>query len=165
MGERKVGRNKSGRFTKGNNFGEGRGSPGKYKNDYAKQLLEYFSDPPTRVEYIKHYNSLGEVTKEEPVVVGADYPTFEGFANKIGVTSRTLENWRDKYPTFADAYERAIDLQKNMLVVNSLGGRYNGNFAKFIASNAFGMSEKSEHKVASDEGVEVFINVKAPDKS
>jgi hypothetical protein len=52
-----------------------------------------------------------------------------------------------------------------MLVVNSLGGRYNGNFAKFIASNAFGMGEKSEHKVAADEGVEVFINVKAPDKS
>lgn len=160
MEKKKVGRNKSGRFTKGNNFAEGRGSPGKYKKEYTDQLIEYFNTPPTRVEYIKRYDREGNVKEEEPVVIGADYPTFEGFAIKIGVTSRTLENWAAAYPTtFGAAYERAKDVQKNMLIVNGLGGRYNGKFAQFVASSQFDMAEKSEQKLTGGDGYQVVVKV------
>lgn len=164
MGD-KIGRNSSGRFTKGNNFGDGKKNE-KYKKVYTDQIIDYFSSPPTRVEYIKHYDRNGDLTKEEPVVVGADYPTFEGFAIKIGVTARTLENWAKKYPTtFGVACERAKDMQKNMIIVNGLGGRYNSKFAQFIASSQFDMAEKSEKKLSTDEGWEVNINVKTADQS
>lgn len=164
--QKKVGRNSSGQFTKGNNFAMGNNNTGKYKKEYTEQLIEYFSEPPTRVEYIKHYNARGEITMEEPVVLGADYPTFEGFAIKIGVTARTLENWAESYPTtFGRAYEMAKDMQKNMIVVNALGGRYNGNFAKFIASAQFDMAEKTKQEIGAGDGLEVIVNVKTPDQS
>ena len=163
---KKVGRNKSGQFTKGNNFAMGKCSAGKYKKEYTEQLIEYFSTPPTRVEYIKRYDRNGNLTEEEPVILGADYPTFEGFAIKIGVTARTLENWAENYPsTFGMAYEMAKDIQKNMIVVNALGGRYNGNFAKFIASAQFDMAEKTKQEIGAGDGLEVIVNVKTPDQS
>ncbi|MCM2281877.1 MAG: helix-turn-helix domain containing protein, partial [Bdellovibrionaceae bacterium] len=33
--------------------------------------------------------------------------SFESFAHRIGVSERTLRNWRDSYPEFAEAYDRA----------------------------------------------------------
>lgn len=134
MEEKKVGRNKSGRFTKGNNFAKGEGSPSKYKKEYAEGLINFFKNC-------------------------TDYPTFEGYAAEIGVVSRTLENWKERYPSFADAYERAQDIQKNKLIVKALNGNYNGNFAKFIASVQFGMTEKSEQKITGIEGIDLNIEL------
>ena len=160
--KRNVGRNASGRFTKGNTFAVGNKNADKYKKKYAKALLEYFSKPPSRVEYVKHYDSQGNLKREEPVLMGADYPTLEGFAASLSVTVRTLENWCESHEEFREAYERAKELQKNVLVVNSLGGQYNGNFAKFIAMNEFGMSEKSDHKFDGLEGFDVSITIDKP---
>lgn len=157
--KKKVGKNSKGRFTNGNTYGEG-AKKDKYKAEYTNQLIDYFSEPPTRVEYIERYDKAGNVTEREPVVLGADYPTFEGFAIKIGVTARTLENWAARYPTtFGRAYERAKDVQKNMIIVNALGGRYNGNFAKFVASSQFDMAEKEKHEVSGAEGWNVVVKV------
>ncbi len=162
--KKKTGKNKKGQFTQGNTYGEG-AKKDKYKAEYTKELIEYFSTPPTRVEYIKHYDKKGNLTEEEPVVLGADYPTFEAFAIKIGVTARTLENWAAKYPTtFGRAYERAKDVQKNMIIVNALGGRYNGNFAKFVASSQFDMAEKSEQHISGIEGIDLNLAVLKPEE-
>ena len=162
MEEKTSGRNKSGEFTKGNNFAKGRRSPGKYKAEYAELLIEYFTVPKAEPFWKRKYYSNGKVKEEEPIVFPPIYPTFEGFAGKIGVTSRTLENWREKYPKFKKAYEKALDLQKDVLIVNGLGGQYNGNFAKFIASAQFGMTEKSEQKISGLEGISVGITVERP---
>lgn len=159
MEKEKQGRNKSGRFTKGNNFAKGNGGTSKYKKEYATKLIEYFSKPPTRVEYVKYYDSDGNIKREEPVVLGADYPTFAGFATTIGVTSRTLENWRERYVGFAEACERAEDIAHNILIVNGLAGNYNGNFAKFIASNQFDMAEKEKHELSGIEGIDLNIEL------
>ena len=159
MEKKKVGRNKSGRFTKGNNFAEGRGSPGKYKKEYAEMLIKYFTVPTFTTVWERKYYTNGQIKEEKPIVIAGKYPTFEGFAISIGVTSRTLENWRDNYPSFGEAYEKALDMQKNILVVNSLGGQYNGNFAKFIASAQFGMVEKTEQKITGIEGIDLNIEV------
>lgn len=158
-----VGRNASGQFTANNTFAKGNKSADKYKKKYAKALLEYFSKPPNRVEYVKHYDSYGNLKREEPVLMGADYPTLEGFAASLSVTVRTLENWCESHEEFREAYERAKEIQKNTLIVNSLGGQYNGNFAKFIAMNEFGMSEKSESKLGGLEGFDVNITVEKPE--
>lgn len=157
-----VGRNANGQFTANNTFAKGNKNADKYKKKYAKALLQYFGKPPSRVEYVKHYDSYGNLKREEPVLMGADYPTLEGFAASLSVTVRTLENWCESHEEFREAYERAKELQKNVLVVNSLGGQYNGNFAKFIAMNEFGMSEKSDHKFDGLEGFDVSITIDKP---
>lgn len=159
MEEKKVGRNKSGRFTKGNNFAKGEGRPGKYKKEYAEMLVEYFSVPKMVTYWKRKYYSSGQVKEEEPITTPPIYPTFEGFAKSIGVTSGTLQNWREKYPSFNEAYERALDMQKDILITNSLGGLYNGNFAKFIASAQFGMVEKTEQKITGIDGIDLNIEV------
>ena len=159
MEEKKVGRNKSGRFTKGNNFAKGEGSPSKYKKEYAEKLIEYFSVPKFETLWKRKYYTNGQVKEEEPITYPPKYPTFEGFAKVVGVTSGTLQNWREKYPSFNEAYERALDMQKDILITNSLGGLYNGNFAKFIASAQFGMVEKTEQKITGIDGIDLNIEV------
>lgn len=156
--KKKVGKNKSGKFTKGNTYGSG-ASPGKYKKEYAEKMVEYFSVPQMTTHWKRKYYKDGRVKEEEPITLPPKYPTFEGFAKIVGVTSRTLLNWRDKYPSFAEAYERALDIQKDILITNSLGGLYNGNFAKFIASSQFDMVEKSEQKISGIEGIDLNIEI------
>lgn len=160
--KKKVGKNKSGKFTKGNTYGSG-ASPGKYKKEYAEKLVEYFSIPKMVTFWKRKYYEDGRVKEEEPITTPPIYPTFEGFAKTIGVTSRTLLNWREKYPSFNDAYERALDMQKDILITNSLGGLYNGKFAQFIASSQFDMVEKSEQKISGVEGWDVKITIDKPE--
>ena len=65
--EEKKGKNKKGRFTKGNNYAKGNKGKGKYKKAYINEMILYFSAEPAP---------------------GVEYPMFEGFAKKIGVTVR-----------------------------------------------------------------------------
>ena len=162
--EKNKGRNSNGQFTDGNTYG-GSGKNGRYKNEYATELVRFFSEPPTRVDYIKRYDKQGNLIEEEPIELAAVYPTFEAFAIKIGVTVRTLENWRDSYKLFGEAYERAQAIQKNMLIVNGLGGRYNSSFAKFIAVNHHGMSDKvtNEHEFEGSDGFALNISIREPE--
>lgn len=142
-----MGKNSSGQFTKGNTYGKGGRS--KYKKRYAIELIAYFNVPPKQTIYEKNYYSNGNLKSEKPIVLGSDCPTFEGFAKKIGVTARTLVNWCERYPSFAEAYEMALDMQRSLIIINGLGGMYNGNFAKFVACNYHGMTDKNSK---SDDG-------------
>jgi hypothetical protein len=157
-----VGRNANGQFAPNNTYAKGNKNADKYKKKYAKALLEYFDKPPNEVVYIKHYYSNGNLKREEPMVLPAKYPTLEGFATLLSVTVRTLENWCERHEEFREAYERAKEIQKNTLIVNSLGGQYNGKFAQFLAMNEFGMSEKSDHKFGGLEGFDLNISIERP---
>ena len=119
--EKKQGKNKNGRFTKGNNYAKGNKGKGKYKKAYIDQLILYFSAEPAP---------------------GVEYPMFEGFAKRIGVTVRTLERWAAEKEDFGEAYERCRDVQKRFLVVGGLTERYNSAFAKFMCG-VHGMSDKN----------------------
>ena len=160
MGEKKkAGRNESGQFTSGNNFASGNYSKRKYDEEYCEELIKYFDREPTKTVYVERYNEEGDVVEREPVTVANDYPTFEGFARLIGVTLRTLERWRASRRHFAEAWEAAAELQRNMLIVNGLHGKYNSSFAKFIAVNHHGMSDKVEQKLEGGEGFDINITV------
>lgn len=52
--------------------------------------------------------------------------SFESFAHKIGVSERTLRNWRDTYSVFADAHDQAKSAALHFyekLLVQTLNGR------------------------------------------
>ena len=146
------GRDERGRFTKENKIGEEtrfqkeNAAACKYHEKYADELIEYFNQPATRIEYRETFNSNGVLIKRTPVVIANDYPTFEKFAADHNVTVNTLLNWRDQSRRFANAYARAKEMQKITLVQNTLRGMYNPMFAKLLAVNEHGMTEKVENK-------------------
>ncbi len=153
MSEKKrttPGRDERGRFTKENKIAEDHffekenAAACKYKPEYADLLIEYFSKPNVRMEYAETFNKDGQVIKRVPVVLPAEYPTFEGFAASLGVVSDTLRNWCEQSRRFRYAYARAKEMQKGKLISNSVGGHYNPVFAKFEAVNHHGMSDKVE---------------------
>lgn len=117
----------SGRFKKGNTIGiETRVKPGetlasKYKDEYCEKMLEYFKN-------------------------ATDFPTFEEFAGRIiGIGERTLWDWKEKHPQFATTFEQCLAIQKGMTIAGGMSGKYNAAFAKFMAVNCHGMSDKSEN--------------------
>jgi hypothetical protein len=138
-----------GRFKKGNTIGEetrfakDNDAASKYKEEYCDQLIEYFNQPSTRIEYKETYFK-GELTGKVPILLPNEYPTFELFAAKLGVTTETLRNWAEHNPRFKHAYVRAKELQFGKLTSNALTGLYNPVYAKFEAVNNHNQKDKQE---------------------
>ncbi len=139
----------TGQFKKGNEIGKetqfekDNQAACKYKPEYCEMLIDYFNQPPTRVEYKETYFK-GELSSRVPIIVPAEYPTFELFAAKLGVSVRTLKNWSEKYPRFADYYARAKEIQLGKLTSLAVTGLYNPVYAKFEAVNNHNKQDKSE---------------------
>jgi hypothetical protein len=117
----------SGQFKKGNTIGketrfkEGNTFSVKYKEEYCEKMVDYFE-------------------KAE------DFPTFEEFAGEIiGVDDTTLLNWKEAYPRFRATYNKCLTIQKGKTVRGAMTGKYNAAFAKFMAVNCYGMTDKSEN--------------------
>ena len=137
-------RDSNGRFIKGNTIGEDtrfkfkHTFSRKYKDEYCDKMYEYFTDPINR-----------------PTV----YPTFGGFALSIGVLPRTLYNWCEQYPQFAEVFDACKEMQVENLVDGGLRKVYDPTFSRFIASAMHGMREKTEHKVEGEHEVNINISV------
>ena len=87
----------------------------KYKKEYADELVEYF------MKFLRGESDDGAV-----------YPSMVRFADKIGVTTRTLTNWRDKNKLFAEAYSFAQEIQDEVLNEKALVGDFDGRVAMKI---------------------------------
>lgn len=121
-----------------------RGRPTRYRASYCDAIIHYFDRPPKQVVYKRTYYPDGQRKSEEPVFDAAQYPTFELFAQSIGVCVDTLQEWKKVHPAFAQAYARAKQLQMGIWLVNGMDGSYNATFAKFIGMNCFGLREQKE---------------------
>ena len=131
------------------------GRPTKYKDKYAKMLVEFFDvEPYTDKE-------ISKVTTENvKILLKIDrkpnkLPTFHKFAKLIKVNGDTIVEWANptigkgknkkyKYPKFADAYNQAKELQKYFLIENGLNGLYPSPFAIFTAKNITDMRDQQE---------------------
>ena len=153
----------SGQFQQGNTVGKAtrfnkeNASACKYKDEYCEMLIEYFSQPATRIEYKETYFK-GELSSKTPIVVLNEYPTFEMFAAKIGVTTDTLRNWAEKYPRFRLYYTRAKEIQLGKLTSNAMIGLYNPLYAKFEAVNNHGQKDKQEVDTNVSGGVAIELD-------
>lgn len=152
-------RNSKGQFTKGNTVGEEtrfekeNAAACKYREEYCEQLIEFFNQPPTRIEYKETYFK-GELSSRTPFVVPNEYPTFELFAAKIGVTTKTLQNWCEQHPRFSFYYARAKEIQLGRLTACAVAGLYNPLYAKFEAVNNHGQRDKTEVENTGNVGVD-----------
>lgn len=144
----------AGQFKKGNTIGKetrfqkDHDKSCKYKEEYCDRLIAFFTDIKPEVIYEEFYFPDGSLKGKRPVqVIPAKLPTFEGFAWEIGVTVGTLQNWRKEYPQFDTAYARALEKQREMLLVNGTNKQYDGNFSKFLLTNNHGMSDQTKSDV------------------
>lgn len=131
------------------------GRPPKYDDAFADQLIEFFSQAPTRT--VTNYDKNGNETTQ---VLPGLFPTLARFATNIGVCRDTLHDWAtaknldgtQKHPKFSDAYKRAKDLQEANLVEGTIVGAYNSTFAIFTAKNVLGWRDKIEQEITGKDG-------------
>ncbi len=114
----------------------------KYDKKYLGMILEYMNVPMTTTETFQ--DKKGNTIEGE---VANPPPTKYGFARLVGTTSTEVREWTKaiykkgekegqlKYPEFAAAYEMLKDVQGDMIVSNSITGKYNARFAVFAAKN------------------------------
>jgi hypothetical protein len=131
------------------------GRPTKYDDAFADQLIEFFSQAPTRE--VTNYDKNGNETTQ---VLPGMFPTLARFATNIGVTRETLHDWATaknldgelRYPAFSYAYKKAKDLQEANLVEGTIVGAYNSTFAIFTAKNVLGWRDKIEQEITGKDG-------------
>lgn len=134
--ETNSGRNPDGTFCAGNQFAE------KYKESYAKKLIDFYSQPLVREETRQGKNGMVTVT------VTNQFPTLGLFARSIGVSVSALKAWagithggKYRHDRFASAYARVLEWAEGMIESGAMTGIYDANMAKFVLSNDYGKRE------------------------
>ncbi len=114
-------------------------NPSRYRPQYCEALIQFFDVKPfSTTEVIKKDGSVSVVETASLL------PTFAAFAHTLGVTCATLLEWEKVHPAFAQAAQRARDLQGNILIQNGLRGNYSSSFVVFTAKNLLGWKEGKE---------------------
>lgn len=103
------------------------GRPSKYREEYCRQIIEYFDVPAVDEE--------GNA---------ADPRFLTAFARSIGTSKDVLLDWCKKHERFATAYRQAKELQKEMIVSNAIQSRYNSGFAYRTLCNIQDWRDKSD---------------------
>ena len=122
---------------------QGKGRPTLYKPEYCQQIIDYFNIEPY-IERVEITTFKDGSTKEHIILIPNDLPTFEGFARKIDVSIDTIQEWKKKYSDFSLSTSRCKGLQKNILIINSLKGLYQSNYAIFVTSNLTKFRQKKD---------------------
>jgi len=112
-----------------------------YRKEYAERLIAFFDISAFTVTEVMKKD--GSVSLLE---TAAELPTFAAFARSLGITQEVLARWEKEYPDFAQACQKARDLQGNILIQNSLRGNYSSSFAVFTAKNLLGWNDGKEEQ-------------------
>ena len=110
---------------------------GMYKKDYPRLMYSFF---------------LGYDKPE-----GA--PSFEKFAQKIGVTLETLTKFRKK-AEFDRAYRECNEIRRDYLIDLALNKRADASLVKFLLTSEFGMGKDEQ---SSDNSLSVTLEVLSDD--
>lgn len=135
-----------------------RGRKTKYKKIYCKRIVDFFQESSTIERQVKEKTtktlSNGSVyTTEKYEYFSGKLPTFEGFAESIGVHRDTVLEWSQatkgtkgklKYPEFSVAYNKAKQIQKEWLIDIGLKGLAPPASFIFVAKNVTDMTDKQE---------------------
>ncbi len=114
--------------------------PTSWKKEYNDAIVKFFSEEPLRLFFDK---------VNKPHLVANKPPTFEKFADKIGVCVDSMNEWqkeenKKKYPGFSESYARAKQLQKDFLMAIGSTNAGNASFCIFMLKNNHGMRDKTE---------------------
>lgn len=114
----------------------------RYKREYCGKVVEYFSrflelrDDPEDNDAAERHGMVPVVVEDGQAKVQnkpcGGYPSMVKFAKSLNVTTRTLRNWREKYPEFNEACEFADEIQDEVLNERALFGDVDGRVAMKI---------------------------------
>ena len=110
-----------------------KGRPSKYKPAYCKKLVDYFNVDP--------FETIKDQEGRDTGVYSHNFPSFQRFANMLGVSVDTLKYWAKKNADFLVAIKKAKELQESFLTESALYGLINSTFAIFTAKNVCGWSD------------------------
>lgn len=124
----------------------------KWRPMYCRKIIEFFDKPAFEPILIDvEDKETGETkkvaltdAKGKPVFKPIAPPTLESFARHIKVNPSTLREWKSSKPAFAEAYEMAKAIQKDIINENSLLGHYDRVYAIFFAKNVTDMRDRNE---------------------
>ena len=105
------------------------GRPTKYNEDVQAKADEY-------VDNFSEYNKV---------------PSQEGLAEYLGISDKTLYNWRDVHKDFLHTLERCKRKQAIELLDKGLTNEFNPTIVKLMLHN-HGYSDKVEQDVTSSDG-------------
>ncbi len=143
------------------------GRPTEYEPRFA-EAMEKWAAGTVGIE--RYTNRAGDVKW-----VYKDYPTFEGFADSIGVTRDTLVRWATEteadgktllHPEFTYSYARVLDKQAELAQIGGLSGGFAQNTVVLLLKNhpRLAWKERSEvaetvkHEFQSAEALEAIYN-------
>ena len=140
------------------------GRPTKYYPELCENMIEYFSgsfvDIDETIEEVESVEDgkLGKKGKKQKKIVkkkiGSQLPTFAGWCWSVKIHRDTMYQWIKENRQFSDTYRLCKEAQENMLVQNTLQGRYNAGFAHFLAKNLTNMRDDPEQE---EEDVELEL--------
>lgn len=99
----------------------------KYEPRFESEIVAYF------YKCLTDRNSAGIIKK---------IPSYVDYARQIGVTARTIENWRKTRKRFEEACAECDELMKATIIGDCLGFKMHASFGKFLLSSRYGMKEE-----------------------
>lgn len=141
----------------------------KYRKTYPDELIAYFmkfielrDDPDIDDGAERHGMVTVEIGKDGKIIKkqkpSTAYPSLIKFAIKIGVTPRTLTNWKNKYPLFAEACEFADAIQDEILNERALTGQVDGRVAMKIRELKINAKRMAEDELG-NRGNQLSVNL------
>ena len=115
-----------------------------YDATFCAALLDWFRVPPCTEKLERTFYADGTLKSEKPSLTATPLPTFEGFADSLGVEKKMLETWGAQHVEFGRALAMARQMQEHIWLVNAMNGLYNSTFAQFFGKNRLGYGEKDE---------------------
>lgn len=103
-----------------------------YDPKYIEKVGEYLQQ--NQDQYTEFHKTRSSTSNSFEQVVRVKLPSIRGFAKFIGVSRKTLYNWRDEYPEFKEALEDINEEQLERLVNGGLEGSYNSTITKVLLS-------------------------------
>lgn len=126
-------------------------APTRYDPAFGSDMLHYFANASASAmrlysETVEQEEVKGRRVakhKAEARAVCGEVPTFQRFANSLGITVNTLESWARKHPEFGYAYARCQDMLKDFLIQSGVAGRIPPAVMIFVSKNLTDMRDEA----------------------
>jgi hypothetical protein len=110
------------------------GQPTKYTSKMPQALIDYF------LTCAETRPGVGVPVLKETFTI---MPTLTGFAKKVGVTTRTLANWKDKHEAFEEAYQYSMAIAADMIQQFSINNVWSPSMSVFLLKSNHGLQDKT----------------------
>jgi len=117
-----------------------KGAPTKYRPEYCKKIIDYFSVDP--------FETIKDEEGKDTGIYRHKFPSLERFSQSLGISVKSLERWAKEYPDFCLAVEKSKQLQQAFLTESAMYGMTNTTFSIFTAKNIFGWSDQGPNAYA-----------------